>query len=107
MRDKLIKLLEETGMIEGINRCNIVADELLENGVIVPPCKLNQTLWQNNWKEQVEQCRVSSLTQKADGSFKIRISQLYGGVYEIIPDKIGKTVFFTKEEAEQALKGGV
>lgn len=52
----------------------------------------------------INQCKVSSLTQKADGSFKIRLTNLiHKFVFEITPDKIGKTVFLTKEEAEKAL----
>ena len=38
MRDKLIDLLWETGMIENKNRCKIIADDLLMGGVIVTPC---------------------------------------------------------------------
>lgn len=53
MRDKLIKLLEESGMIEGTSRCNIVADELLANGVIVPPCKVGVEMQTKNAKHRL------------------------------------------------------
>jgi hypothetical protein len=56
-----------------------------------------------NYKNEVEECRVSSLTQKADGSWKIRLTHNHS-VFEIRVDEIGKTVFLTKEEAEKALK---
>lgn len=57
-----------------------------------------------NYKNEVEECRVSSLTQKADGSWKIRLTHNHS-VFEIRADEIGKTVFLTREEAERALKG--
>lgn len=77
---------------------------LIANGVIVPPCGLNQTLWRITWNNRVEQCKVSSITQKADGSLKIRITPPSKAVFEITVDEIGKTVFLTKEEAEAELK---
>lgn len=54
------------------------------------------------WKNCAEECKISSFTIKADGGLKIRLSGTYG-VFEITTEEIGKTVFFTKEEAEQAL----
>lgn len=56
-----------------------------------------------NYKNEVEECRVSSLTQKADGSWKIRLTHNHS-VFEIRADEIGKTVFLTKEDAEAKLK---
>ena len=79
-------------------------DYLLANGVIVPPLSLNQIVWCESF-DGINQCKVSSLTQKADGSFKIRLTNLiHKFVFEITTDKIGKTVFPTKEEAEEKLK---
>lgn len=51
----------------------------------------------------VYECKVSSLTQKADGSWKIRLTR-NGSVFEITLASIGKTVFLTKEEAEIKLR---
>jgi hypothetical protein len=118
MRDRLVELIYEARkewdvyfndcLLKGKPRSKtlneFIADHLIENGVIVPPCSLHQTLWEITWNKRIEQCKVSSLTQKSDGSFKIRISPKCSGVYEITPDKIGKTVFLTKAEAEQKLK---
>lgn len=52
MRDKLIRLLEETGMIEGTSRCNIVADELLANGVVISEdkAKIEITPYDTPWQ---------------------------------------------------------
>lgn len=111
-RDRLVELLEVSvygnieiydGFIGPEVNCENVADHLLANGVIVPPCHLNQTVWHISWNNRIEQCKVSSLTQKADSTFKIRITPPSKSVFEITPDEIGKTVFLTKEEAEEAL----
>ena len=35
VREKLVEWLEETGMVENGNRCKIIAEELMQNGVTV------------------------------------------------------------------------
>lgn len=35
MKEKLVELLEETGMVDNKNRCNIIAEELISHGVTV------------------------------------------------------------------------
>ncbi len=106
-RERLIQLLDEA---EDLPRCQTYegfADYLIENGVVVPPCKIGQFLWRINWKYQIEPCHVSMLTQKSNGSFKLRISPLHGAAFEITPGEIGKYVFLSREEAERAVKGDV
>ena len=100
-RDRLIELIQKEVPRP---KADYLAIHLLANGVIVPPCHLNQTVWHITWNNRIEQCKVSSLTQKADGTFKIRITPPSKSVFEITPDEIGKTVFLTKEEAENHLK---
>lgn len=39
MRDRLIELLEATGMVENRARCIIIADELIAKGVVLPTPK--------------------------------------------------------------------
>ena len=68
------------------------------------PVKLGQICYAlHPYKNEVEECRVSSLTQKADGSWKIRVTHNHS-VFEIRADEIGKRVFLTKEEAERKLR---
>lgn len=85
-----------------------VADYLIADGWIRPPMKLGQMCfvpYYSAWRDEVRQYRVSSITQKADGSFKMRLTDLITkSVFEITPDEIGKTVFLTKDQAEQKLK---
>lgn len=80
---------------------SVLADCILADGWIKPPLSLKQIVWYKSF-DGINQCKVSSLTQKADGSFKIRLTNLiHKFVFEITPDKIGKTVFLTKEEAKE------
>lgn len=83
--------------------CKLYKDKSL---CVELPVKLGQICYAlHPYRNEVEECRVSSLTQKADGSWKIRLTHsLYKGVFEITLDKIGKTVFLTRELAEGALK---
>ena len=97
-----------------------IAEYLLANGVIVPPCKVGDTLWVN-WgycksKEETRPVKVYALrfdTKKnnmricVEANFKI---SSYGGSYThyyngtFAWNSVGKTVFLTKEEAEKALE---
>ncbi len=111
MRDRLIELLKKadeyaSGVCTDYGEAQeVCADYLLAAGVIVPPMALGQTCFSIYvWGNRVDKCRVSSITQKMDGSLKIRIVNLYcGTANEIHINAIGKTVFLTREEAEKAL----
>ena len=114
MRERLIELLRDATF--GINKHTLadhlsketletVADYLIANGVIVPPCKVGQVVYRIYWDFRIDKCKVSALTQKSDESFKIRVtSGINRSVFEVTPDKLGKSIFLTREEAEQALK---
>ena len=108
-REKLIELLMQ-GELEadkqGIFNCSrnkwkaeIIADYLLENGVIVPPCKVGDMVYifergsyiipicgqgKPHWEIKIEKC-----------SFKYWLLDNH---------KFGVNMFFTREEAEKALK---
>lgn len=111
MRDRLIELLKDfcSCRNEDCKKCGCCgkcfthkeADYLLENGVIVSPCKVGDVVYDiHNGK--VFGGKISSFT-----IFNDHIGYMAtGGRYFWVED-IGKTVFLTKEEAEQALKGGV
>lgn len=112
MRDRLIKILsafpvwgktlKDQWFDKAIER---LADHLLANGVIVPPAMVGDKCYRIYWDFRIDVCKVSAITIKADKSFKIRItSGINRSVFEITPDKIGKNVFLTKEEAEKALE---
>lgn len=108
MRDRLIELIQDS--VNGCTRhwAEVIADHLLENGIIVPPCNVGQTVWlikSLNWQRTewgIEEGKISMIQQKVDKSWKFRISN-NGSVSDYTVDAVGKTVFLTREEAEQAL----
>ena len=87
-----------------------IADYLLANGVIVPPCKVGDTVYFDavGYHDSAE---IDGIHIDAQGmSFTwvqydvgVDITELWDeGDFDI--EDIGKTVFLTKEEAERALK---
>lgn len=116
MRDRLIELLLQTETFtsdyseQARQQAEYKTDYLLANGVIVPPCKVGDTIW-----------------YELDGEIKSAVIYSCAGVLErrgfIITDAyakssdglevafngkcFGKSIFLTREEAEAALKGGV
>lgn len=110
------------------SEADFIIDNLIENGVIVPPCKVGDTVWKitdiwhlddrESWtyhyEKEVLEFRVRSISiscnSKGIWTKKFRICQVKNGKtinnqYNIEFCDFGKTVFFTKEEAEKALEG--
>lgn len=111
MRDRLIDLIaiyDETYDCETCtsenkggrcgNKC--LADHLIANGVVLPPCKVGQTVWFIRNKEVIETC-VEKIILKQGGLY---IKLCCNSMYETTCNSIDRTVFFTKEQAEQKLK---
>lgn len=77
----------------------IEADYLLENGVIVPPCTVGDKVWEIEysvgsyelWETRPLETEVKAVCILTENDY-----------YKI--DSIGKDVFLTREEAEQALR---
>ena len=86
-----------------------LADNILADGWIRPPCKVGDTVWlimslnlqQTEWG--IKEGKISMIQQKADKSWKFRVTENHS-VQDYTVDKIGKTVFLAKEEAEAKLK---
>lgn len=85
-----------------------LADYLLDNGAIVPPVKVGQTVWYikgGYYNATVKKARAKEVTE-------INIKRQNGRIeWGFIADgtrykftSIGKTVFLTREAAEEALK---
>ena len=107
MRDRLIALLQESSV--GVKESEWLADSLLLDGVIVPPCKVGDAVWFELYG-QIESATIYHCTYESShkGLF---LSDSYakdtrGLELSFCGNSIGKTVFLTREEAEQALKGG-
>jgi hypothetical protein len=107
MRDRLIELIQQkqecgwryTDDEYTTDVFNFeLADYLLANGVIVPPCKVGDVVYTN----------IKGIGLQ--NSFRINSVDLLGfsnGIYSWTWHQLGKSVFLTLEEAERALKGGV
>ena len=114
MRDRLIELIlnaPKTDVVYGnikldkpIQTAQTVADYLLANGVVVPPCKVGDKIYRIV-KGKIKESEVEKIeiTKNIIAIFY----DWHGMGYELstVLD-LGKTVFLTREEAEQALKGG-
>ena len=125
MRDRLVELIKECFNKESdIMFCEnrplefdewtgIYADHLIANGVMLPPCKIGETLYCIVF--QPVSCKLSVKTGFVK-EFRITKETLcvnivdceyirYANLNINVPyDEFGKTVFLTKEQAEQKLK---
>ena len=102
------------------NQCNNLADYLIENGVIVPPCKVGRTVWrvvkEYNGETRVVEGEVFEITVTHEYGQKFEYRFYFWAKGEEFIERnyslwcgfevFGKTVFLTKEEAEETLKGG-
>ena len=112
MKEKLIKLL--TGKsIDTVADVEYVADFLLENGVIVPPCNIGDKAYIRTAFSVIERTVVgfkySSDMKNLEGIFIDLVVDREGktATKYFITDRINDCIFFTREEAEKALKEGV
>ena len=112
MIDRLVELIKQAkqntkNAICDIERNMLFADYLIEHGVIVPPCKVGETVY-----EIIPKCNATREYCPYSGGYgtarcdkepcKAYIKEKTFLIDDF--DYIGKTVFLTKEEAEKALK---
>lgn len=76
-----------------------VSEYLTANGVIVPPCKVGQTVWFIR-SEKIIETKVDKIVLKYGGLYLLLSCN---SIYETTCRSIGKTVFLTREDAEKAL----
>ena len=109
MRDRLIELLSNVPTDYAGNRgIGVVADYLLENGVIVPPCKVGDIIWVKDYERncEIQKAEIIAILKNRYGMYiRYEYPAFRGRVYARNVEYIGKDVFLTKEEAERALKG--
>jgi len=95
--------------------CEKRADYLLANGVIVPPCKVGQTVYKVVNDKRVKkpyECKVVGIWYVEDeNAIDVHLIRYVNGKFDcsfsVQFKEFGKTVFLTKEEAEAKLKEGV
>ena len=106
MRDRLIELLSNAPAdFDGNRNVCTLAEHLLENGVIVPPCKVGDKLYWITDENTVEQwtTQVEGVVLTKDGCY-VFDSDVARGVIACC-DKINtQNAYLSKELAEQAMK---
>ena len=117
MRDRLVELIQNS--VDGCASywAELIADHLIANGVIVPPCKVGDkvycinTFFQNDTRINV--CEVDAIHitsgknkfgHKKPSYALVRDTNMKQLSSRIYFENFGKTVFLTKEQAEQKLK---
>ena len=102
MRDRLIELISQVQYMGGLE--GKLADYLLKNGVIVPPCKVGDIVYTIN-RRHPKKWKVHFIGYNSQGEFKMHIAtEKFTEMLEVWDYAIGKTVFLTREEAEKALE---
>lgn len=105
MRDRLIELLKTPHKAEKLRQTGtaigeyeddcveaMVADFLLANGVIVPPCKVGDIIY--------------ALTYDHNDYMPLKVTSRESLMRWMDEGQFGHKLFTTREEAERALKGG-
>ena len=107
MRERLIQLLQEAegqaAYYDDDDAYGVAVDYLLDNGVIVPPVKVGQTVWAI--RHNPHEGYVIKENQAVNiGMCFLKCSEVCITVVTTKEDILGKTVFLTREAAEAALK---
>lgn len=109
-RERLIELLDECRGIEGIGMELVEkhADLLLANGVIVPPCKVGDTVYVliGEPSRAVKEFRVRTIVfNETHDSIGFTNKSMFTIWDKRWYDFFGKIIFTTRDEAEKALEG--
>ena len=97
--------------IEKLDHCMIacIAENLLANGVIVPPCKVDDIVYMVTPGGKIHEKKVLGSASVVGLNLRDEIWMKHSFTCESAlvfnEDDIGKTVFRTHKEAERALKG--
>lgn len=97
-KDRLINLIQNAVSGCARNWAEVIADHLLANGVIVPPCKVGDAVYMICWDDGIEPFI------EEDKIIKVSTQKFWLKYCYFNYDDIGKTVFLTREEAKAALK---
>lgn len=108
MKEGLVELLKDYGI--RVN-CSTLADRILNDGWIRPPCKVGDTVYEiQPIRKRIQAYEV--ITVKYNGHFwymlwKLKDDQgIYGNLEGFVDSELGRTVFLTPEEAADKLNAG-
>ena len=106
-KERLVELIKPYMIgLSGAN-CEKLAEYLIHNGVIVPPCKVGDTLYviTTICGASIDEVTVFSFTTM---KHYVTINTIHKSnplsPLSFPTDQLGKTIFLIREEAEQALK---
>lgn len=110
MREKLIDMLVDFfGENDDFN-VDMLVNYLIDNGVVVLPCKAGDLVYKiidmDNFARRILECQILEITiRETEICFFSKVTKKVRYRYDSFKiDDIGKTVFFTREEAEKALE---
>lgn len=100
--DRLIELIHDSGYsLDSVK----LADYLIANGIIVPPCRVGDTVYAlyngKVLKVNIFSMKIETEDDKYVYMLKLKI---FDHFFQFKTFLLGKTVFLTREEAEKALK---
>ena len=110
MRDRLVPIVKDSLMKHIGKSCNLaenIVDDLIENGVIVPPVRLGsreKVYIPVDRTDAIYDTEVYGIGIDGDGDFVLNPKIYPKDIICIIGYKVGENLFFTKSEAEQKLK---
>lgn len=118
MRERLIKLLKQAEKQQSLNAvcgdidslidsprgAEFIADYLIENGVVVLPCKVGDILWFLDY--DLPKCFICPEQIVIQDIVLLKNTMLIrcSSSITLRTEDFGKTVFLTKEDAERALR---
>lgn len=109
MRDRLVELIEEAAQIwdeSPLGSFNeICADHLIANGVILPPCKVGDTIYMLVTKKTHSFDLKGRERRENQHTFIKKTILMESNFFRVIRD-YGETVFLTKAGAQAALQKG-
>ena len=112
-RDRLIKIIKnakQENLIWLHFECCMLADELIANGVILPPCKVGDIVYAKySGTNEIEYYVIDKVSHLGSNYFEFEAHLENEDGYtvdtiEFTVPEIGLTVFLTREEAEKALE---
>lgn len=105
MRDRLKGIIDKWEKTEGLS------DYLIENGIVCPPCKVGDMVYMTTPISVIERkavgFRYSTDMTKLESILIDLVTDKEGNTntFYFNADKINQSIFFTREEAEKALRG--
>lgn len=100
-RERLIELLEDTlhewESDVSVQTLTEIAEHLIENGVIAPPCKVGDTIYQTDGV-RIYTSTIYEITYTANKVIFVTENVVFD------ERAINNSIFLTREEAERALK---